>query len=64
MKVPNTLASDLTKAILEVCPILGVSLVDINNKNTWTIWFIGTVSVQQQSDAQAILENFDTSSYQ
>lgn len=62
--ITTTLTKDVTAVVQGVCPIYGISFLDINDKETWTIQFNEAATEEQISNAQAALENFDLSSYE
>lgn len=61
--ITTTLSKDVTVVVQGVCPIYGISFLDINDKETWTIQFNETATDDQKSAAQTAMQNFDVSSY-
>lgn len=55
---------ELTRLILQVAPIDGISVGDINDKSTWKISFKPDATPAQQVAAQGIIDSFDTVSFQ
>ena len=53
------LATVIDKKIRQVAPIDGVSLGSIPDKSTWRIDFKPEATVQQRTDAQAVVAAFD-----
>lgn len=52
---------DLDSAIRAVCPILGVAIIDPDNKATWRIDFAGDAGPSQRAAALAVMAAFDLS---
>lgn len=48
----------LHAALIAVCPILGVAVVDPNNRATWRIDFDAAATPAQQAAAQAALQAY------
>ena len=53
------LAANLDAAIKVVCPIYGVSIGREDDRQTWRIDFKPEATLQQRTNAQAILDTFD-----
>lgn len=53
--------SKLHSAIAAVCPIHGVSVGDVNDKNTWVVSFKDESTPEQRLEAQTIIDNADFS---
>lgn len=49
----------LTNRILLVCPIIGVCVPDINDKETWRIDYDPSATDSQKAAAQAVIAGFD-----
>lgn len=52
--------SKLHSAIAAVCPIHGVSVGDVNDKNTWVVSFKDEATSEQKAAAQSVINNMDT----
>lgn len=59
MMNPSDIALALTEAIQKICPIDGVSLGDIADKQTWNIAFRPDATNEQKAAAQAVVDSFD-----
>lgn len=49
-------------AVSAVCPIHGVSIVSVEDKQTWSVHFKGEATVQQKAAAQSVIDSFDATS--
>jgi hypothetical protein len=58
--MPLELALEVDKAVKAVCPIHGVSIGVVGDKNTWRIDFKPEATTQERTDAQTVVTNFDT----
>lgn len=53
------IAAKLDAAIKAVCPIHGVSIGRVNDKQTWRIDFKDEATAQERATAQAVVDAFD-----
>lgn len=54
----TSLSGDLHKALLQVAPIVGVSIGDVNDRATWRVDFDDSASTQQRERAQNALNAY------
>ena len=51
--------ANLDKAVKAVCPIFGVSVVDINDRLTWIVHFREEATTSQRDAALSVVATFD-----